>query len=618
MTRYMRLAAVSVAALSALALSERAAAQDIVMAGRVHGVEVPAAVRRRLAQDPTAYEFRRAMKSKLRGVQRARGTRRGLLPSYGPDGAASSDASSVAASAPARATHIGGGAVVSGVEKVIVLPITYSNTPAQPWPASDLQHRLFDPTGTPETLTQLYTEMSRGVLTMTGVVAPWTAVAGADTNYEGAAGSNGLDGAGLWNLLKATLDKADQTIDFSQYDDDHDGYVDLVAFVQPETGGECGGTNNMWSHRWVIEGAAGQASGPSDVIANGYLTNDGVRISDYVLQPALNCGTPATPISIGVFAHEFGHALGLPDLSATGTATTPPANEGIGGWGLMGAGNWNTPTSPAHMEAWSKMQLGWAPVVTVSADASHVVLDQVETAGNIIRINLAGTSEYFLLENRQKVGSDIALKSSGMLVWHVDSTTVADNWPTNTIQNVTTHKGLDLVEADGLAGLDHSGYRGGPGDPFPGATGKTSWTQNTSPSTNGYTITSGIAVTNIVESGGQISFDIAFGTPGTIAVKWGDLDGDGVVGQSDMNALYGCLNVGSCTSVAGINRADVDADNSVTLRDALIIHSYVVGGVDVSRFRVGQSINGTAPAVTYPIGGAPASKPAIVVQPGTP
>ena len=616
MTRYMRLAAVSVAALSAVALSQRAAAQDIVMAGRVHGVQPPAGVLRRLAQDPSAYEFRRAMKSKLRAAQLARGTQRGLLRSYGPNGAASSDASGVAGRSAARSTRIGNG-VVSGTEKVIVLPITYANTVGEPWPASDLQHRLFDPSGTPETLTQLYTEMSRGNLTMTGVVAPWTAVAGADTVYEGAPGNNGLDGAGPWALLKATLDKADQTIDFSQYDDDHDGYVDLVAFVQPEQGGECGGNNNMWSHRWVIEGAASQAKGPADVIQSGYLTNDGVRISDYVLQPALNCGS-GTPISIGVFAHEFGHALGLPDLYATGKSSDGKTNEGIGAWGLMGAGNWNIPTSPSHMEAWSKMQLGWAPVVTVNANASHVVLDQIETQGSIIRLNIPGTSEYFLLENRQKVGSDIALKSSGMLAWHVDSATVADRWLTNSIQNETTHKGLDLLEADGLAGLDHAGYRGGAGDAFPGATNKTSWTEATSPSTNGYTVTSGIAVTNIVESGGQISFDIAFGTPGTIAVKWGDVDSDGVVGQSDVAAVFGCLNNASCASLPGINRADVDADNTVTLRDALIIHSYVVGGVDVSRFRVGQAVNGTAPAVTYPIGGTPGTKPPISIQPGTP
>lgn len=614
MTRCMRLAALSAAVLSTVTVAHRAAAQDIVMAGRVHGVELPASGRRVLARDPTAFEFRRAMKSKLRAVQVARGNTRGLLPVYGA-GPATGTTTATTPNGPLRGAHIGDGPVVNGTQKVLVLPILYSNTPSQPWPASNLQQRLFDGPSSTETLTQLYTEMSRGNLTMTGDVHDWTQVPGADTTYEGPAGNNGLDGPGLWNLLKATLDAADATVDFRQYDADGDGYVDLVAFVQPEAGGECGGTNNMWSHRWVIQGAASQANGPADVIANGYLTNDGVRVSDYVLQPALNCGTPATPISIGVFAHEFGHALGLPDLYATSKSA---GNEGIGGWGLMGAGNWNIPTSPSHMEAWSKMELGWAPVVTMTADATHVVLDQVETAGNIIRLNIPGTSEYFLLENRQKVGSDIALKSSGLLVWHVDSTTVLDNWPANTIENVTTHKGLDLVEADGLAGLDHSGYRGGPGDPFPGSTGNTSWTPNTSPTSNGYTRTSGISITNIVESGGKISFDIAFAPPGVIAMKWGDLDGDGVIGHSDVAALYGCINTANCVGMSGIDRADVDGDGVVTMRDALIIHSYVVGGIDVSRYRVGQTINGTAPAVRYATGGAAVTKPTVDIHPGTP
>jgi len=616
----MNLAAVSVAVVSALSLSQRAAAQDIVMAGRVHGVELPASGRAILAKDPHAFEFRRAMKSKLRAAQEARGTSRGLLRSYEPDGGSAAGTGMSLSASVMRVPHIGGGPVVNGTEKVAVLPILFSNTTSQPWPASDLQHRLFDATGTPETLTQLYTEMSRGNLLMTGTVYPWTTVPGRDIDYEGAAGNNGLGGAGLWNLLKATLDEADKTIDFSQYDDDHDGYVDLVAFVQPETGGECGGTNNMWSHRWVIQGAASQAKGPSDVIANGYLTNDGVRISDYVLQPARNCGT-GTPISIGVFAHEFGHALGLPDLYATANDAT---NEGIGGWGLMGAGNWNIPTSPAHMEAWSKMQLGWAPVQTIST-SQHVVLDPVENTGNIVRINVPGTSEYFLLENRQKVGSDLYLKSSGLLVWHVDSATVADNWDANAIQNETAHKGLDLVEADGLAGLDRTGYRGGPGDAFPGTSRISTWTTTTSPSSHAYPVgdtvrTSGIAVTNIVESGGQVSFDIAFTATKKFIVWWGDVDGDGVVGHADAGALYSCLLSGTCRSLAALTHGDVDGDGVITLRDALIIHSYSVGGIDVARFRLGQPIHGTAPAVSLPKNTPQTTteKPAIVVKPGTP
>ena len=617
MSRFVRCAALSAAVVAVGSLPNRAGAQDIVQAGRAHGVELPASGRAILAKDPTAFEFRRAMKSKLRTAQILRGTRRGLLPSYGPNGAATA-ASTGTSSGPQLGTRIGSGPVVSGVAKVAVIPVRYANTVAEPWPASNLQQRLFTGPSGSETLTELYTEMSRGLLTMTGTVYPWTSVAGNDTEYEGAAGNNGLGGAGLWSLLKATLDAADATIDFSQYDDDNDGYVDLVAFVQPEAGGECGGSNNMWSHRWVVEGAASQAKGPSDVIANGYATNDGVRISDYVLQPALNCGTPATPISIGVFAHEFGHALGLPDLYPTSSTAT---GEGIGAWGLMGAGNWNIPTSPAHMEAWSKVQLGWVPVQTLTTDATHVVMDPIETTGSVIRLNVSGTSEYFLLENRQRIGSDVALRGTGLLIWHVDSTTIIDKWPSNSIQNVTTHKGLDLVEADGLARLDKSdGYRGGPGDTFPGSANVTSWTLTTSPSSNGYGRTSGISITNIVESNKQISFDITFVPPGAIAVKWGDLDGDGVVGTSDVAAIYGCFANTTCATLPGISRADVDADGQATMRDGLIIHSFVVGGVDVARFRVGQNVSGVAPAVTIAKAGATTggAKPSIVPQPGTP
>jgi M6 family metalloprotease-like protein len=604
----MRIAALSAAAVSLMAVSHRAGAQDIAEIGRIHGTPLPASARAILAKDPHAFEFRRAMKSKLRNAQLARGTSRGLVPSFG---------GSAAGSGPSRVPHIGTGAVVNGVEKVLVLPILYSNTTTQPWPAANLQQRLFDGPSSTETLTQLYTEMSRGNLTMTGTVSDWIHVPGKDIDYEGPAGNNGLGGAGLWNLLKATLDAADQTIDFSQYDDDHDGYVDLVAFVQPEAGGECGGTNNMWSHRWVIEGAAGQAK--DTVIAHhGYLTNDGVRVSDYVLQPALNCGTPATPISIGVFAHEFGHALGLPDLYATSSDAT---TEGIGEWGLMGAGNWNIPTSPAHMEAWSKMELGWAPVQTISTN-QHVVLDQIETAGSIVRINIPNTTEYFLLENRQKVGSDVALKSTGLLIWHVDSATIADNWDANSIQNVADHKGLDLVEADGLAELDH-GSRGGPGDPFPGSANVTSFTTMTAPSSNAYPVgdnvrTSGIAITNIVESNGKISFDVAFTAATTFVVKWGDIDADGVIAQQDAASLYSCIINAKCATLPAINRGDVDGDKAITVRDALILHSYTVG-VDVSQYRIGQPIHGAAPAVTLPRAmAAGATKPDIAVQPGAP
>ena len=86
-----------------------------------------------------------------------------------------------------------------------------------------------------------------------------------------------------------------------------------------------------------------------------------------------------------------------------------------------------------------------------------------------------------------------------------------------------------------------------------------------------------------------------------------------------MNALYGCINSATCPNIPGISRADVDADGAVTMRDALIIHSYVVGGVDVSRFRVGQGFTGTSAMVRFPSAGTGSTiKPQIDIKPGTP
>ena len=568
------------------ALAAALPAQDIVVAGQVHGTPLPPAARAILEKDPTAFQFRRAMTSRLRHAKAAR-------TQLGPNAFAPGLSLSIARQS---------GAVVSGTEHVVVLPIMYANSPGQPWPTSTLQQKLFDGPYSPRTLTQLYLEMSRGQLTMTGIVFPWTTVASADTVYEGT--DNGFSGAGIWTLLKQTLDIADKTIDFSQYDGDHDGYVDLVSFVQPETGGECGsGSKNMWSHRWVIEGAAGQANDTTGAATNGYLTNDGVYISDYVLEPALNCGS-TDPIDIGVFAHEFGHALGLPDLYAT---ADPQPNSGIGEWGLMGAGNWNIPISPSHMEAWSKMELGWAPVRTLTT-SQHVTMDPIETTGDIVKLPIAGTDEYFLLENRERLGSDAFLLGAGLLIWHVDSGVVQQRWASNTIENETAHKGIDLEEASGISRLDSPGYRGSGADVWPGTSGATSFTSTTTPNSNAYAqLKSGIAITNIaVSSSGQVSFDLAVSATQPLALAWGDVDGDGKVALADASAIYDCLLGLSCPTGDAKTRADVDADGSVTARDALIIHSYAVG-VDVSKFRVGQLI---------PSGSA--AMPVGISQPATP
>jgi M6 family metalloprotease-like protein len=468
-----------------LALSFPASAQDVRERGEEHDADLPSWMEEELARDPEAFEFRRAWHSRLLQAR----VRRLALAEEGID----------ADSLPAeRAAELG--AAVTGVMRIPVFPILFQNTPTRPYTQSVLQRRLFSGGGDTLTLTKLYAEMSRNVFRLDGRVYDWTRVANRDSYYE--AGQNGKPPY-LGELLKEVLDAVDPLVDFRTYDRDGNNYVDVVAFVHPESGGECG-NSNIWSLRWTYGSAA----------ANGgraYRTNDGVYISDFMIQPAYECDG-STPVEVGVFAHELGHALGLPDLYST---SRPPANEGISVWGLMGKGNWNLPNSPAHMEAWSKSELGWLPVQRITRDSMGVVLQPIETVGEAIRIDVPGVDgEYFLLENRQPVGSDRNLMGAGLLIWHVDSTEIARRSYGNTVQNNTQRKGIDLEEADGQSHLDRRRGQPDDGDPFPGQGQATEFGPATSPgSSSNSGSPSGISVRNMRELGENIIVDIVFHAP---------------------------------------------------------------------------------------------------------
>jgi M6 family metalloprotease-like protein len=171
--------------------------------------------------------------------------------------------------------------------------------------------------------------------------------------------------------------------------------------------------------------------------------------------------------SFGVLCHEFGHLLGLPELYAPGGAR----HEGIGKWGLMGQGTWvGRGTSPPHLEAWSKVTLGWADVTTIDETTVGVRLPAVTDEPLVVKIPAVPgkPEEYYLLENRQLAGYDAKLPGAGILVWHVDETVRGFR----TAQSRPEHKLLHLVEADGRGDLDrgerNGGNRGDAGDPWSG------------------------------------------------------------------------------------------------------------------------------------------------------
>ena len=158
----------------------------------------------------------------------------------------------------------------------------------------------------------------------------------------------------------------------------------------------------------------------------------------------------------------MGHLLGLPDLYPTGVGSQGQAQtaySGVGVFDLMGYGLWGSPAvagwvpgapvppgqgtrSPAHLSAWSKIEMRWL-TPTIVSDTSTRSLSPAEGAlANLIKIYPNGPgdeSQFFLLENRQLPAAsgarfDGGLPGSGLLVWRVDNAKI-DDWRAS---NLTT------------------------------------------------------------------------------------------------------------------------------------------------------------------------------------
>ena len=119
---------------------------------------------------------------------------------------------------------------------------------------------------------------------------------------------------------------------------------------------------------------------------------------------------------LGVWCHEFGHELGLPDYY-----DTDGSSEGVGNWAVMAAGSWgNNGETPVYFSAYSRYWLGWDEPITVEDDVTNLVIEPVSEGGNIYKLPIPGnwsnSEQYFLLENRQQTRYDTYLPGEGLLL----------------------------------------------------------------------------------------------------------------------------------------------------------------------------------------------------------
>jgi M6 family metalloprotease-like protein len=317
---------------------------------------------------------------------------RAFLPARGWIGKAAR-ARPVPTGAPMRAfqTENGASPGMTGTMRIPVIGGLYTNYVGQPLQSlSLLQVELFDGPWATGTMKEYFEEASSGRFSVTGEVFGWVELANNEDYYVAApSGGTTVGYSRTDEFIEESVAAVDGDIDFGQYDNDgpdnipnsgdDDGYVDVLVLVHPAMGAECNSLNyHMWSHSYQYSLWDGVPGGPletDDPSANGGV----ILVDDYIMAPTVSCD--AGLIEIGVFCHETGHSIGLPDLYDT------YGSYGIGYWGLMGSGNWNTPESPAHPCGWSKEQLGWVDVIDIGWEAVQYDLQPVIQSGEVIRLN---------------------------------------------------------------------------------------------------------------------------------------------------------------------------------------------------------------------------------------
>jgi immune inhibitor A len=289
-----------------------------------------------------------------------------------------------------------------------------------------------------------------------------------------------------YGFVTNALQFADSLIDWRPFDANHDGYVDMVWVVHSGLPGEAVVVrDNLWSITSRLTSWPGGDSFETRTPVPGAPAIR-MRVDRFAVLPELSAVHFGQPSEIGVYCHEFGHALGLPDLYDTSTLGGG-ANVGPGNWSLMATGSYGTdgssPEYPAHLGAWPLLWLGWRESIRPTAD-TLMVQAPLETGAPIVEFWFQGESnpERFLIENRQQISFDRNLPSEGLIIYHVDETVMAFGLAGNRV-NAGASPGLRLVEADGLNDLVVGRNRGDNHDPFPGYFARTQLTDDTNPST---------------------------------------------------------------------------------------------------------------------------------------
>ena len=268
-----------------------------------------------------------------------------------------------------------------------------------------------------------------------------------------------------YQIFLSAVQKANADVDFSQYDLDNNGAVDLVYFIYADTpsSSDPDHPNHIWPHRSSMY---------------SYVKYDGKYIRDYACSAEYIYGKSSGIFDgIGTICHEFSHVLGLPDLYDTNEnddATNGEAQH-PGEWDLMAGGNYqNNARTPVAYSLYDRYATGFANYQIIKSEGEYT-LNPTSTTGEGFILKTPTNKEIFLIDNRQKTTKwDAYAPGHGMTIARMDSTS-SSVWNNNAPNGNANRLYYELLRAGGSTDFQSPTY------PFPGTRGVAMITNQTQP-----------------------------------------------------------------------------------------------------------------------------------------
>ena len=208
----------------------------------------------------------------------------------------------------------------------------------------------------------------------------------------------GAENDNITDLMTDACNAVDNEVDFSQYDANGDGLVDLVYIIY--AGHSANYRGNASTDIWPKSGTT--------ILSK---TFDGKSIRRYGVSNELagrenKKKEKETINGIGLFCHEFSHTLGLPDIYAYKTNAEDQNDQGMELWDLMDGGTEvQGGRVPSPYLAWEREAMGWMSIDTLTTDCHIANLKTIDNGGKAYKIlNPSAPNEYIVLQSIQKGG----------------------------------------------------------------------------------------------------------------------------------------------------------------------------------------------------------------------